>query len=419
MRTPPQPTQRSFAALRHRGYRMLFLGTAAAMMADNIEHVISYWVLFQKFHSPALGGFAVISHWLPFLAFSVYVGALADRFDPRRMIQLGMLFFMAVSLTWGVLFATGRLQVWHAVALLSVHGMAGVLWNPPMQLLLHDVVGREDLPSAVRLSATARYLGVLAGPAAGSVLLLALGPAHGIFVNALFYLPLALWLWKAPYGPRFRTGTAAAARPLRGFADVIASFRSVREHPTIISMTLLAGGASFFIGGAYQAQMPQFAHELGHGDPGVAYSALLQADAAGALLAGLLLESRGLLQPSARAALVLAVLWCTALGAFALTSVYPIALLLLGAAGFLELSFSAIAQTLVQLNAPPELRGGVIGVFSMASLGLRMFSGFTVGVVGSLIGIHFSLAASAAVLLAAILLLLRHTERMQTASRAG
>ena len=52
------------------------------MLADNIEHVISYWVMFQKFHSPALGGFAVISHWAPYLLFSVYSGALADRFDP-------------------------------------------------------------------------------------------------------------------------------------------------------------------------------------------------------------------------------------------------------------------------------------------------------------------------------------------------
>ncbi len=72
---------------------MYFIGTATAMLADNIEHVISYWVMLQKFHSPALGGFAVISHWAPYLLFSVYSGALADRFDPRRIIQLGMVMF--------------------------------------------------------------------------------------------------------------------------------------------------------------------------------------------------------------------------------------------------------------------------------------------------------------------------------------
>jgi MFS family permease len=98
----------SFAALRHRGFRAYFLTSAAAMMADSIEHVISYWIIFQKFESPALAGFAVVSHWLPFLLFSVYSGALADRFDPRRIIQLGMALFMAVSLGWGLLSSPAR-----------------------------------------------------------------------------------------------------------------------------------------------------------------------------------------------------------------------------------------------------------------------------------------------------------------------
>jgi hypothetical protein len=97
-----------FAALRNADCRPYLFGAALAMMADNIEHVITYWVLWQRFHSPALAGFEVISHWVPFL-------------------------------------------------------------------LLHDFVGREELPSAVRLNATFRSLGILFGPVVGSVLLLGLG----------------------------------------------------------------------------------------------------------------------------------------------------------------------------------------------------------------------------------------------------
>src|SRR5579864_2264177 len=123
---------------------MYFLGTATAMLADNTEHVISYWAMFQKFHSPELGGFAVISHWLPYLAFSIHAGALADRFDPRRIIQLGMLLFMGVSITWGILFLTDTIQEWHARVLLLVHGFAGVLWGPASQLLLYDIVRPEE-----------------------------------------------------------------------------------------------------------------------------------------------------------------------------------------------------------------------------------------------------------------------------------
>src|SRR5262249_32739780 len=96
--SPQNETPRAFAALRHSGFAVYLAGSMLAMTADSIEHVISYWMIFQKFHSPALGGYAVLSHWLPFLLFSIYSGSLADRFDPRRIIQVGMVLFMLCSL---------------------------------------------------------------------------------------------------------------------------------------------------------------------------------------------------------------------------------------------------------------------------------------------------------------------------------
>jgi len=387
----------SFVALRHAGFRPFLAGGVLAMMADNVEHVITYWVIFQHFKSPALGGFAVIAHWLPFLLFSVPVGALGERFDPRRLIQCGMLLFIVVSLVWGVLILTNTLQLWHAAALLIAHGIAGVLWTTPAQLLLHDIVGRDGLQSAVRLNATGRYLGMFLGPAVGSGLLLALGPAYALLCNALIYLPFTLWLWKAPFNPRARY-TAA----MRGLADIVAAVRAIAHNRTIVSMTLLAGGASLFVGNAYQAQMPEFAHDLGHGHADIAYSMLLAADAAGSLIAGIVLESRGLLRAKPKTAFILAMLWCCAIGGFAASTSYPLAFGLLLVAGFVQLSFSSMAQTLVQINAPADMRGRVIGLFSMAGLGMRAFSGITVGVLGGMIGVHWSLALSALGLLAIV-----------------
>ena len=108
------PTPERFAALRSADTRTYLVGAGLSMMGDSIEHVISYWVMFQQFHSPALAGFAVISHWVPSL-FSVYTGAWADRYDCRKIIQLAQLLFMSVSATWGVLFLTDSLQMWHAM----------------------------------------------------------------------------------------------------------------------------------------------------------------------------------------------------------------------------------------------------------------------------------------------------------------
>src|SRR5918912_1632966 len=182
-----------FAALKNTDCRNYIVGASLSMAGDSIEHVISYWVMYQQFHSPALAGFAVISHWVPSL-FSVYTGAWADRSDCRRIIQFAQLLYMSVSAIWGVLFLTNSLQMWHAMVLLTMHGLAGAIWAPAEQLMLHDIAGRDALASAVRLNSTGRSMGFLAGPAIGSVLLLALGPALGIFANVLMYLPMSLWL---------------------------------------------------------------------------------------------------------------------------------------------------------------------------------------------------------------------------------
>jgi MFS family permease len=396
-RAAARPRQ-SFAALRDPGYRSYFIYSALAMMADSIEHVISYWMIFQKFHSPALAGFAIIAHWLPTLLLGVFAGALADKYDPRRLIQIGMVLFMSCSLIWGILFTTGWIEWWHAVVILSIHGLASVFWGTPGQVILHDIVNREQLPSAVRLNATSRYLGLLAGPAVGGAILLALGPAHGILLNILFYLPLTLWLWKAPYGPKFQKNRPPP-RPVRGFADVVMTIEAIRRNRIITSMILLSGASAFLVANGYQAQMPEFAADLGHGNAGIFYAMLLGADACGALVAGFALEASGWLQPRLATPFILVMIWCCALGAFALTTSYPLAVALMFTAGFVELGYNSMNQTLVQIHAPGEIRGRVLGLFSMAQVGLRAFAGISIGVIGSGIGVHHSLLLAVGVLL--------------------
>jgi MFS family permease len=215
---------------------------------------------------------------------------------------------------------------------------------------------------------------------------------------------MLLWLFWAPK----RSKDAAPRRlAVRGLSDIVQTIRDIGTQRVLTSMTLLAGLTSFMVGNAYHAQMPGYAGDLGHGDPGVSYSVLLAADAAGALLAGIALEAWGRLRPTPRTAIVLAILWSLSLLAFASVGIYTLAIALLFAAGFFELSFNTMAQALVQLNAPAAIRGRVVGLFNMAGLGMRAFSGVTVGLLGAAIGIHWSLGLSAAMLLAFLCVLHR------------
>ena len=150
---------------------------------------------------------------------------------------------------------------------------------------------------------------------------------------------------------------APAPQGVNGFADIWSTMQVVAKNPVLVSMTVLIGASAFFVGNAYQAQMPGFALDLGHGRGDFSYSALLAADAAGGLAAGLILEGRGLLPPKARTAFILAMIWCCALIGFARSSTYAVAIVLLFVAGFVELGFNSMAQSLVQLNAPDDIRG--------------------------------------------------------------
>src|SRR3954452_15008816 len=317
-----------FAALRDPDCRFYLLGTMLSMMADNVEHVITYWVLFQRFHSPALAGFAVISHWVPSLVLSVYFGGLADRKDCRKVIQAAQIMYMGVSAAWGVLFLTDSLEVWHACVLLVIHGMAGALWSPAEQLMLHDIVGRETLPSAVRLNSTSRSLGVLCGPAIGSALLLGLGETWGIFANVLIYLPLTIWLIRVPYTGHLRDATAVTRKPM-SFADAFQVLREVRNNPVLISMVALGGVSSLFVGASLGPQMPELASWLGINEAGLVYGALLAANAAGAVFGGLILEGTGILRPTARAAMLSTAIYSLCMVGFALSWSYPLSLVLL------------------------------------------------------------------------------------------
>ena len=376
------------------------------MTGDSIEHVISYWVIFQVFHSPALAGFAVISHWLPFLLFSVFVGSLADRFDCRKLIQLAHGLLILVSLAWGVLFLTGRLEAWHAVVLLIIHGIAGTIFDPAGMLIIHDIVGSEHLQSAIRLSVSSRQLAILLGPAVGGGLMLLFGPGWGLVLNALVSLPLIIVMALTVYTGHTREGSPTRRAAGLGLGESARVFLEVRGDRRVVLMIVLAGVTSLLVGNAFQAQMPEFAQHFGVDKGGANYSALLAANAAGAITGAMLLESTGILQPKVRTAIVCAALWSATIGLFPLASSYGVALAILFVAGALNIAFAAMAQTLVQLLAPPALRGRVIGLFSMAHLGLRVGSGVSVGLLGSLIGIYWSLGLSAGVLLLVVLGLL-------------
>ncbi|WP_024357226.1 MFS transporter [Leucobacter chironomi] len=352
---------RRFAALRNRSSGTYIAGGALSMMADNIEHVLGYWVLWQTFHSPWLVGFQIVSHWLPFLLFSVYAGALAQRFDCRRIIQIAQALFMLVSICWGVLFLTGTLELWHACVLLVLHGLAGCLWMPAEQLMLYDFVGPRQLPSAVRINSTFRSLAFIAGPVVGSALLIGIGPAYGMFVNVLFYLPLTIFLFRTRFTGHGSAGRAASTTT----ADPAPPARAAAPEPV-----------------AAEPPAPQ----------------RMSFFAAFSVLGGFLLEATRKVPPTAPTAVGSAILLGISTVVFASSGSLVLAVIALAVGGVAKIASESTEMSIVQLQAPDAERGRVIGAYTMFGPGMMTFGGVTAGLLGSLLGIQAAVFVSGVVL---------------------
>ena len=273
----------------------------------------------------------------------------------------------------------------------------------PEQLLLEDFVGTADLPSAIRLNSTARSLGVLCGPVLGSALLLGLGAVHGIWVNIAFYLPLTILMARTRFTGHTRTGIVARER-----VSVLAAvrvFRDVSRDRVLAAMIILAGLGSFFVGSAMQTSMPSIASTTTGISTGTAYGVLLFANGLGGVLGGLLLEGTGWIRLSVRAALWSTAVYGVSTVFFAVSHDYLVAAPLLVIGGIANLAALSITQTVVQLRAPREKKGQVIGVYGVGANGMRIGSGLTVGLFGAAIGLRPALGWSSAALCACVALL--------------
>src|SRR6218665_1733306 len=373
------------------------------MGADHVEHAITYFVMWQLFESPLLPGSAVISHWLPQLLFAIPFGALADRFDCRRLIQIGAACFMLASIGWAVLIATGTLQPWHCVVLLVLHGLAGTFWGPADQLMLYDIVGPKDLPSGVRLMATGLNLGMLVGPAIGAALLFTVGPAWGMAINVLLYLPFMVYLLLVPYNGHSRAGERRAPLHLR---DVLGVLREVPRFPSILAVMLLQALVGLFIGSALLPLLPEFGAILGLDESGLAYGLLLVAMATGAVIGGLGLEAIGRVKVSARLAISATMVFAAAALVFSFSNSFALSLFVLVIAGMANLISASTSQAVVQLQAPADRRGRFLGAYAMASQGSRVGSGILIGVLGAWLGVTWAVGIDALLLLIAAVTLL-------------
>ena len=386
---------RTFRSLRHRNYRLYFIGQLVSLIGSWTQTTALMWIAHQKTDTSQWPAFLVAVQIGPTFLFGPWGGALADRVPKRRLIFLTQSFFLTAAVILLGLYHLDALSLWVMLGVMFFHGCVQAIDLPARLAFVPGLVPREDLINAVALNSLLFNAARAIGPAIAGFLLHASGPGLCFLVNAVSYLAVlwALWLMRLP--PAEET---VPARTPGG------AFGVLNRERGLLALVLVAGLVA--IGGwPLLALLPSFASKvLGRGEDG--YSMLLSSVGAGALVAALTAATFGSEKRRRRllfAGLVLVAIALAGLAA-ATEPIGSMAACMLF--GFGMILFFATGQSAVQLSVANQDRGKVMGVWAMMlSAGVPM-GNLVFGPAADVFGLTAVLLTQAVIVLSAASIIL-------------
>jgi MFS family permease len=387
-RLPP-----TFAALRHRNFRLWFFGQTLSMMGTWMQSVAQGWLVFQLTGSEfALGAISFVGT-APALFLMLPAGALIDRTPRRRLLLITQTAMMLLAFILAGLAASGILQVWH-VALLAVGlGIANSFDAPARQALAVEMVeDRRDLMNAIALNSTIFNLARVVGPAVGGAVLALLGAAWCFALNGLSFVAVivALLMMRLP-----DSVNATSREPL--IVQIRAGLKYAYEHRATRAIILLVGVASLF-GMSYAVLLPAFAVDVLHvGETGL--GAMNAAAGAGALIGSLIVASLASFRRKGRVLTAGSLAFPIGLLALSFSQSFALSLVFLVGIGLAIVIQNATCNTLVQSSVPDELRGRVMAVYMLMFFGTAPFGALQAGAIAQALGTAAGVAVGAGIVL--------------------
>ncbi len=400
-----------FAALRHRNYRLWFIGQTLSVIGTWAQSVAQGWVVYQLTGSKFALGSVQFFGTIPTLFLMVPGGALVDRLSKRNVVLVAQVAMMLQAFTLALLAATGKLQAWHVAVLAACNGVANSFDAPARQAMAVELIDdRRDLMNAVALNSTILNTGRVLGPAIGGVILARFGAALCFGVNGLSFVAVLAALLAMRFPP-FKAKAAAESIS----AQVRAGVSYIWRNETIRTMMVLAGVGQLF-GFFHTVLMPAYAADvLRVGETGL--GSLNAAMGVGALIGSLLVASPT--SPTTKHALLRtgAILFPSSVLAFSMSRSLEFSLLCLALCGVGFVAQNATVNTLIQAAVPDELRGRVMAVYILMFFGSSPFASLMAGSLGQGVGVRAAIAMGSAVTLASAYLILFRSRALEREQR--
>ncbi len=350
----------AFRAFRHRNYRVLFPANVLSNIGTWAQRIAQDWLVLELTNSAQLLGIITALQFLPSLLLSLYGGVLADRFDKRTLLIITNIGAGLGSLTLGLLVITEQVEVWHVAVLAFTVGVFSALDAPVRTSFNSELVGQKDIPSAISLNSANFNAGRLIGPAASGFLIVLFGTGLSFVINSFTYVAVVVSLILIRKNELF-----ISVKPERG-AKLKEAVNYVLDH-TEIRLVMIAVFFATTFGLNFQIFMAVMAtQEFGKGPAefGILGSILAVGSFTGVLVSARLEHMRVpkwvMRFGMAFGSLLMITAWMPTYGTFA--AILPLV-------GGMALMMLIGANSFVQTNCEPTLRGRVMGIYLLIFMG--------------------------------------------------
>ena len=384
--------QETFAALKHYNYRLWFGGQVVSLVGTWMQSTAQGYLIYQITGSPFYLGLVGFVGGAPSLLFTLFGGVIADRLPRRMLLVITQTSMMVLAFILAVLTFTHTVQTWHILVLAFLLGVANAFDAPARTSFVLELVSRENMTNAIALNSTMFNIATVVGPSVAGLTYAAIGPAWCFTLNGLSFIAVivALLLMRIKLEPK-------PVRRAAALAELGEGIRYVLKNRMILSLIGSVGIISIF-GIGMMNLLPAWATDVLHGDV-TTNGWLVSARGLGSMISALMLAYWGLRKLRGRMWTAGTFVMPVMLFVFAWIRLVPLSLVALLGVGWGFMMVTNNAQAVVQSLVPDNLRGRVMGVYTLVFFGSMPIGALLAGTAAGKIGEPITVMAGAVLLL--------------------
>lgn len=400
------PWPDTIRALRHRNYRLFWLGQLVSLIGTWMQTMALGWLIaeiaersFRVENSSFYLGLNGMLGSLPVMILCLFAGAVADRHDKRRILLATQSALLVLALMLGILAGSESAQFWHVILISMLIGVVHAFDMPTRQSFVKDLAGKEDLTNAIALNSSVFNGARIVGAAIAGIIMHSWMGLPGVFVlNALSYIAVIAGLLAIRH--RHVPPPADHRNIFRHLGE---GFRYVAGQRTLRLILLTMGIYSIF-GFSYAVLLPSFVRYALNAEIKV-FSWLLMSAGFGAFLGAIRIAHTARYARKGRSLLTGGLCFSLGLMAFGFTRHIPLLCFLLAIVGFGLVTSNASINSLIQHLAPDHMRGRIVSMWAFIFAGFSPIGSLYAGSIGQWTSPSFAIFLGGAICLALIVAL--------------